>query len=298
MRRMSAVALLCVLAACDVAGTGGRTSASKSDSIAILNSRLAEAAAIGAQQDSLMQDFVATTKLLEEIDKEISTVKGLKPKVRLAVAESDQAADPRAQYRATLLAKVESATELLKQSRGRVSTLNKSNAKLKAQITQYEETIASLESLVERQRTEIATLTQAVDSLNLVNVAVTGERDLARDTVQQLRRDVNTVYYVVGTKKDLMQRGLVVEEGSKFLFFGKKALVPARKLDPSMFTAIDKWNNTEIALHANKYRVVSRHDASLLEAPRGTDGKLVGNVKITEPGQFWTSSKYLIIVEG
>lgn len=298
MRRMSAVALLCVLAACDVAGTGGRTSATKSDSIAILNARLAEATAIGVQQDSLMQDFVATTKLLEEIDKEISTVKGLKPKVRLAVADGDQSGDPRAQYRAMLLAKVESATELLKQSRGRVSALSSKNAKLTEQIKQYEETIASLESLVERQRVEIATLMQAVDSLNLVNVAVTGERDSARDTVHQLRRDANTVYYVVGTKKELMQRGVVVEEGSKFLFFGKKALVPSRKLDPAVFTPIDKWTNTEIALHANKYRVVSRHDASLIEAPRGDDGKLAGNLRIVEPGQFWTTSKYLIIVEG
>lgn len=298
MRRFSPVMLLCVLAACDVAGTGGRTAANKADSIAILNARLAEAERIGTQQDSLMQDFTATTKLLEEIDKQISTVKGLKPKVSLAVNSGEQPSDPRAQYRATLLAKVESATELLNQSRSRVRTLSSTNSKQSQQIKQFEETIASLEAMVENQRAEILVLTQRVDSLNLVNATVTGERDAVRDTAAALRRDANTVYYVVGTKSDLKKRGIVVEEGSKFLIFGRKALVPARKLDPSVFTPIDKWNNTEIALTAPKYRVISRHDASLIDAPRTPDGKVTGNLRITDPGQFWTTSKYLIIVEG
>ena len=197
----------------------------------------------------------------------------------------------------TLLAKVESATELLRQSRARVSSLNASSAKQKAQIKQFEETIASLEAMVETQRTEIAALTQRVDSLRVANVAVTGERDSARDTVSALRKDANTVYYVVGTKDDLKKRGIIVEEGSKFLVFGRKALVPARKLDTTAFTAIDKWTNTEIALTAQKFRVISRHDASLIDAPRTPDGKVAGNLRITDPGQFWTTSKYLIIVE-
>ncbi|HJU88461.1 MAG TPA: hypothetical protein VJ672_03670 [Gemmatimonadaceae bacterium] len=298
MRRMSPVMLLCVLAACDVAGTGGRTSASKADSITILNSRLAEAERIGTQQDSLMQDFVQTTKLLEEIDKQLSQVKGLKPKVSLAVSSGEQPSDPRAQYRATLLAKVESATELLSQSRARVRALSATSSKQKTQIQQFQETIASLESMVENQKAEILVLTQRVDSLTLANAHVTGERDSARDTVNSLRRDVNTVYYVVGTKSDLKKRGIIVEEGSKFLVFGRKALVPARKLDTSAFTAIDKWNNTEIALTAPKFRVISRHDASLIDAPRTPDGKVSGNLRITDPEQFWTTSKYLIIVEG
>jgi hypothetical protein len=291
MRRMSAVVLLCSLVACDVAGTGGRTSASKADSIVILNATLAEAQRVGAQQDSLMQDFVATTKLLEEIDQQISQVKGLKPRVTLAVNSGEQPSDPRAHYRATLMAKVESATELLAQSRARVRTLNATNGKLTTQIKQFEETIASLEAMVETQRVEIVALAQRVDSLTLANATV-------RDTVVQLRRDVNTVYYVVGTKKELMQRGIVVEEGSKFLVFGRKTLVPARRLDPTAFTPMDKWTNSEIALRRDHYRVVSRHDPALIEAPRAMDGKLAGNIRITEPAQFWTTSKYLIIVEG
>ena len=298
MRRMSPVMFLCVLAACDVAGTGGRTSASKADSITILNTRLAEAERIGTQQDSLMQDFVQTTKLLEEIDKQLSQVKGLKPKVSLAVTSGEQPSDPRAQYRATLMAKVESATELLSQSRARVNSLSATSTRQKQQIKQFQETIASLESMVESQKAEIVALAQRVDSLTLANATVAGERDSARDTVNTLRRDANTVYYVVGTKDDLKKRGIIVEEGSKFLIFGRKALVPARKLDPSAFTAIDKWNNTEIALTAPKYRVISRHDASLIDAPRTPDGKVAGNLRITDPGQFWTSSKYLIIIEG
>ena len=108
------------------------------------------------------------------------------------------------------------------------------------------------------------------------------------------------MYYVVGTKDDLKAKGIIVEEGSKFLFFGHKALVPARKLDASAFTAINKWDDTPIALHITDkpYKVVSRQDPSLIEQAQGSDGKPTGDLHISQPAEFWGPSKYLIIVEG
>ena len=60
------------------------------------------------------------------------------------------------------------------------------------------------------------------------------------DTVGNLTAYKNTVYYAVGTKDELMKKGIVTKEGTKFLVFGGSRLEPARNLNPDRFTAIDK----------------------------------------------------------
>ncbi len=294
MRFIPILFLLVAAVGCEKLGeAGGMTS--KADSIAVLNTTLADMQATADQQDSLMQDFVATTKLIEDIDKRISDVKGLKPRVRLAAGAGETAADPRAEAREVLLGKVEDVTAMLEQSRQRVQTLSANSTRLQKQIEQYTQTIASLEGMVERQRVEIEQMAATVDSLRVANRLVSEERAAALDSVDRLRRETDTVYYVIGTRKELMERGIIVEEGSKFLFMGKKALVPARRLDPSLFTAIDKFQTTELQLQRadSRFRVVSRHDASMIVPENGT-----GRLRIAAPREFWGTSRYLIIVEG
>jgi hypothetical protein len=117
--------------------------------------------------------------------------------------------------------------------------------------------------------------------------------------MQVLRKENNTVYYVIGSKDDLKKRGLIVEEGSKFLFFGHKALVPARTLDESQFTPIDKYTVTTITLpdSAKRFQIVSRQDPALVHEGTTPDGKPDGVLTIANPEQFWTPSKFLIIVQ-
>ncbi len=108
----------------------------------------------------------------------------------------------------------------------------------------------------------------------------------------------NTVYYIAGTEQELLDKGVVVKEGKKFLFFGGKQLHPARSLDNSKFTAIDKSVATNIELPANhEYKVVSRQDLTFADSTSMKDGKLAGQLHISQPEQFWAGSKYLILVE-
>ncbi|MBX6332940.1 MAG: hypothetical protein IRY91_13920 [Gemmatimonadaceae bacterium] len=300
MRRVFPVIALLALVACDQSGFGVGGRASAKDSVAALNAQLAEAKAVAAQQDSLMQGFTQTTKLLDDIDKELSTVKGLKSHLPLDVKNESGTTDPKAAYRASLLGKVQEVTKLLSESRARVQTLSKRNTALQGKIAEYEQTITTLQSMIDRQKTEIAELTGKVDSLTTANTQLAATNAAMGDTVTQLRRDANTVYYVVGTKKELMAKGIIVEEGSKFLFFGHKALVPARTLDPSAFTPMNKWSDLPITLHIpdRPFKVVSRQDPSLIEQVKTADGKPTGVLHVTKPAEFWATSKFLIIVEG
>jgi len=300
MRYAPALLLLAGVMACEKIGSGGGSSASKTDSIVILNTKLAQSKAVAAQQDSLLQGFQQTTQLLADIDKELSDVKGLKTHVPLQAKAGEAPSDPQAAYRASLVGKVQEVTALLQQSRARVASLGEKNKTLAAQVATMQQTIANFEQIVEQNKQELAALNIKVDSLTTVNTQVTAQKAAVTDTMLGLRKQENTVYYVVGTKEDLMKKGIVTEEGSKFLFFGSKALVPARKIDKTQFTAINKWDDVPIVLHiADKpYKVVSRQDGQYIEAGKDSTGKFNGELHITQPAEFWSTSKFLIIVEG
>jgi uncharacterized coiled-coil protein SlyX len=297
MKRASVVLLALALAACEAIGVGGHATA---DSIASLNTQLNEARATSAQQDSLLSDFKATTELVGQIDSVLTKVRGLKTSVPLTVSAKDSSVDPRAAYRATLLKKLEEVTRLLAANRRRVNELAAENKAQGGKIAEYQETIASLEGVVANQKVQIEQLSAQIDSLSRSNTELAAANSAAHDTVNTLRRSNNTVYYVVGTKKDLMQRGIVVEEGSKFLFFGHKALVPARSLDPTAFTSLDKSVTTDIPLPpaGGKYRIVSRQDPALVQIQQEQDSAQSGTLHITSPDQFWAPSKFLIVVTG
>jgi hypothetical protein len=114
----------------------------------------------------------------------------------------------------------------------------------------------------------------------------------------------NKVFYVVGTKRQLLADGVVTEEGgSRGLLIVKlgKTLVPSRTIDESRFTKGDRRQVLTIALPRTDrpYQIVSRHDIDLIEvAKREKDGSFRGeSIKITDPAKFWAASRYLIIVE-
>jgi len=109
----------------------------------------------------------------------------------------------------------------------------------------------------------------------------------------------NTAYYAVGTKDELMTKGIVTKEGSKFLVFGGSRLEPARNLTPDLFTAIDKTQQKSIPLPRTdkKYKIVSRQSPTFLGGTVGKDGAVTGTVEIAQPEEFWAASKYLILVQ-
>src|SRR2546430_9188430 len=164
---------------------------------------------------------------------------------------------------------------------------------------------SELASTMQNLQGVIANQKETIDALTLQVDAITAENSALRDTLENMSTISNTVYYVVGTKDELEQKGIIQEEGgARFLFVlwkSGKTIVPARTLDPGVFTVADRRHFTELPLPASdkEYRIVSRQDTSALETPPDHDGKISGNaVKIADPAKFWANSKYLIIVEG
>jgi hypothetical protein len=273
-----------------------------------LKKALADSKAAEAQKDSLLTEVLETTQFVSDINSELAKAKS----VAVKPASSDRgvpgAREDRAERQAAL-ARVQQVITRLNESEAKLTATEtrakasrQRNARLLAQIETYKKTIEDLKTAAEQQKaeyeaqladknTQIASLAGRVDTL-------TSDKAALSDTVANLTTYKNTVYYAIGTKDELMKKGVITKEGSKFLFFGGTRLEPARNLNPEAFTAIDKTQATSIPLPRTDkhYKIVSRQSPTYLTGPT-KDGKVSGSVEIAQPEEFWSASKYLILVQ-
>lgn len=271
-----------------------------------MRQELAELQTVSAEKDSLLQEVVENTRLMSDISAELTKVQDRSrgPAMRLS-GES-----PIATYRDSLLERIRDVTTRVNESESRlraaqrrIRALTVESDSLKAQMTRYDSLIGDFQAVIDNQRTTIATLTEQVNALQAENVQLTIRNVALTDTVSTLKTKDKTAYYIIGTKKELLERGIITEEGgSRFLFiFGKrgKTMVPARELQEDDFTRIDRWTTTEITFPRDDkpYKIVSRQNVESLEVLPDKDGKLRGGLKIADPEAFWLPSRFLIIVQ-
>lgn len=251
---------------------------------------------VATDRDRLMSEVALNARALSEIGAELSKVQ-VHGKLKLPPAESKEQAqrDSIVQRVHFLASRVNETDARLKESDQEIKSMSHLSDSLRATL---ESTVVNFQHMVDDQKGQIATLTQQVDSLSGLTVAL-------RDTLNDVSLRSNTVYYIVGTKEQLEQKGIITEEGgARFLFVlwkSGKTMVPARTLDPSAFTAIDKRLITNIPLpdSAASYRIVSRNDLDALAAPPDPDGTIKGShaLPIAAPDKFWEGSRFLIIVQ-
>jgi hypothetical protein len=278
------------------------------ESRATLTKALAESKAAEAQKDSLLTEVLETTQFVSDLNSELA-----KAKVT-ALEIGEERGVPGAQRdkeerKATLerirqvINRLNESEAKLTETENRVKNAKVRNARLLAQIATYKQTIEDLKTAAEQQRAEteaiiadqrnqIATLAGRVDTLSW-------EKGWLIDTVAHLTAYKNRVYYAVGTKDELIKNGVVTKEGSKFLIFGGTRLEPARRPNLDAFTMIDKTQTLSIPLPRTdkKYKIVSRQSPDFLAGDITEKGEVKGVVEISAPEDFWSASKYLILVQ-
>ena len=256
-----------------------------------------------ADKDRALAQVVEASKFADEVDAELRKVRGLSSQV--GVTKSDESGkteaaaaqkdilDRLAQMRQRLAARQRQVTALL-------DTMKTMRADSSAAAT----LLADLNARLAMRDKEIAVFQDEIRALRTQNAQLTVEKSVLTDTVKAMDVRENKVFYLVGSRRQLIADKLVTEEGgSRGLLIVKlgKTLVPARTLDESRFTRADRREVLTIPLPRSDrpYRIVSRHDVGLIEvAKKEKDGAFRGeNIRITDPVKFWAASRYLIIVE-
>jgi len=261
---------------------------------------------LSAVRKELMEEVMSSTQFVTQINSELAKARALgKEATQLetgaemtATNEQRKAIVARISH---LVARLDSVQNRLASTRARVAKLTKDDSVLVAKVAEYEKSISDLQASASKERaefqsvitqktTEIAQLSSRIDTLNTVRTALV-------DTVHSLVSEKNTAYYVVGTKDELIKKGVLSAEGGKrFFLVGSRNVVPGRELDPTAFTKIDRLNDRTITLPPGEYQILSRQNASFAKAATMKDGKIAGQLQIEQPERFWETSRFLIIV--
>jgi predicted nucleic acid-binding Zn-ribbon protein len=288
------VPLVLVIAACDTQTKTQLRTLAKADSL--------RTDSLVSIKNDLLNEVMASTQFVNDLNTEVAKVKSRRSG-RLSVTlsrESDM--NVVNEERANVVAKIREIVARLDSSEARVATLRaraarlaKHDSTLVGQVAAYERTIQQLRQQVEQQRAEyevkIASLNSKIDT-------VTREKTAIADTLNQVNVERNTVYYVIGTKDDLIRNGILVEEGHKrFLILGGRPVAPARDLDTTKFTRIDRLRDRVINFPAGEYTIFSRQNPIYAAPFSSIGGKLSGGLRIDQPEKFWEPSKFLIIVK-
>ena len=148
---------------------------------------------------------------------------------------------------------------------------------------QVKESKSSNSALRKTMEATIASLTAQLDDLtgNVNELAVQNETK-AR-TVASQDKELNTAYYVFGTKRELkdqniLSHGEVLQNGN----FNK-----------DYFTKIDIRVDKVIHLYSKSARLMTTHPSDSYSLDKDAKGQYT--LRITDPTRFWSVSKYLVI---
>ena len=252
----------------------------RQSSAEVVQSRTAEAEArnsygrtldaIAEIQDSLNAISLAagTAQLLSQ---------DLRTEQRLSEPQGREALDRIAVLRSSILRSKEMIHQLeanLTQNGIRIASLQKMITKLKQTLVEKEELIAGLSARVDTLQTQVTGL--------MAEVQQSQETVRTKDqSIEGLRRELATVYYIVGKKKDLAAAGAIVARGG-LLGFGK-TLQPSGTIDESVLTTMDTDQERVIHTPAAKVKVLTAQPTSSYEL-RVVEGLM--ELHILDPKEF------------
>ena len=268
----------------------------------VVRRQLAELPIVIAEKGRLQGEVDRLTATLREIETELASV----TVIPAAATEGAERASPPVAV-GQLVAHVGEMEEQLAAVQTRLRSVNATTAAQVQRIAELDAAVAEERTAIEGHRQTIASLEAAISSLEAETARQGEQNQRLEQTVEVMTDQANTVWYVVGTKEELLDRGVIREEGgSRVLFiFGKRGqtLVPARTVDPTMFTAADLRTLSYIALPAAeaddeaKWTVITPQDLAVVGSPLDERGRVLGDaLSITHPKQFWANSRYLIVV--
>lgn len=171
---------------------------------------------------------------------------------------------------------------------------------LEARLKKMDHKSIKLESLVAHLTKEIsdkdeeiatlqAKLSKADDSLKFVTARFNDSIVVIKKQRAQMA-EMNTVYYITGTMKQLQEKGVIDKEGG-FIGIGRVA-----ELNPdansSVFIKANLGNLKGISLHGKFRRFITTHPD---KAYRVISNSKADSLVINTPANFWSESKFLVV---
>lgn len=241
-----------------------------------------------AQKDSEINEMLGTFNDIEEGFRQINEAEN-----RVTLLKNGEGADKRKHLKEDM----QFIAERMRQNRELIAKLQKQLEGSSLQGTQLKKTIANLtQQLAEKDKQlqalreeldtkdiHIAALDENIANLNTNVNNLTADNQQKTETINAQDKQLNTAWYVFGTKKEL--------KGQHILEDGK---VMNGNFNKNYFTKVDIRNTTEIKLYSKSAKLLTAHPASSYTLTRDVSKQYI--LRITDPQIFWSTSKYLVVL--
>lgn len=267
-----------VLTGCNDGKNNAANNAAQSDS---LNS-------IIAQKDSELNDMLGT---LNEIEDGLNQINEAESRVvllkngegatkRQKLKEDVQFIATRMKQNKELLAKLQ---KQLANSSIQGDQLKKTIENLQKQLVEKEKQLQALREELDSKDIHIAALDETINNLNTKTSNLTKESSKKTEVINAQDKQLNTAWYVFGTKKELKNQH-IMENGK----------VMTGNFNKSYFTKVDIREVSEIKLYSKSAKLLTTHPSSSYTLVR--DANKQYTLRITNSQIFWSTSKYLVVL--
>lgn len=241
-----------------------------------------------AQKDSEINEMMGTLndieegfRLINEAENRVALLKnGEGASKKQNLKENIQFIAERMKQNRELIAKLQ---KQLESSTLKGGQLKKTIDNLTAQLEEKDKQLLALREELDKKDIHISELDETIGNLNTNVSNLSADNQQKAETINAQDKQLNTAWYVFGTKKEL--KGQHILEGGK---------VMNGSFNKNYFTKVDIRNTTEIKLYSKSAKLLTAHPASSYSLTHDASKQYV--LRITNPQIFWSTSKYLVVL--
>ena len=241
-----------------------------------------------AQRDNEINDMMATMNEIQEGFREINAAEN-----RVSIAKDGERANKAQQIRENIKfissrmqenrALINKLQKQLRESNFQGDQLQKTIAGMLKQLDEKDQQLQQLRAELDAKDIHISELDETINNLNTNVSDLKTESQQKSQTISNQDMQLNTAWYVFGTKKELKEQRVMVD--------GK---VLQSSFNKNYFTKIDIRVDKEIKFYSKSAKLLTTHPSSSYTLTQDANKQYV--LRITNPHIFWSTSKYLVVL--
>ena len=186
---------------------------------------------------------------------------------------------------------IQSIYDLMAKNKDRIGSLSKKLKNSKLQIDGLEKMIENMQATLSLKDSEIEELKTKIEGLNVELSSLTTNYKAVENESNQKTEIINTAFYAIGTSKELKENNVITKEGG-IIGLGKTTKLSS-DFNKEYFTKINIEKTTSINLGAKKIKILTTHPSNSYKL---IGEKPIEKLEITNTKEFWSASKYLVII--
>ena len=179
----------------------------------------------------------------------------------------------------------------LQENESMITALNNAVKQEKNKNSQFASKVTDLKEEIARSNREVYYLKEELNSMNASFEAIFKKYNFQNKKISDLNQKLNEVAYVIGSKSELLDNGVLTKSGG-LIGIGKTRKLNS-DLNTEYFTYASKYNLLNITLGYKTVRLMTSHPSNSYRLSNVNE--IIDSLIIINQDDFWTNSKFLVI---